>query len=200
MQLSSILSQPFPITHDSDLAQEAVQMAICDVTSVDTVPHDLRRYFLRSVRNRAYDLVARRKTEQRHRVSVDPVQWATINDTVGDSEHDAAAILLGKEASALLYWQLDLLDQKYREALCLHYFHGLSIKEIAKELKIAEGTVKSRMDTGKKLLKITLAPFFPENTDEATTQPQGGKRYRLEPGPIPMPVARRPGEAGGPGH
>ncbi len=48
------------------------------------------------------------------------------------------------------------LRESYREVIILYFYEQMSIKEISKVLHIAEGTVKSRLSRGKKLLKEML--------------------------------------------
>ena len=48
------------------------------------------------------------------------------------------------------------LEENYREVNILYFYEQLSLKEISKVLHIAEGTVKSRLFRGKKLLKEML--------------------------------------------
>lgn len=48
------------------------------------------------------------------------------------------------------------LSKKYRLVLVLYYFREFSQREIAEMLDIPEGTVKSRLNTAKKLLKRRL--------------------------------------------
>jgi len=48
------------------------------------------------------------------------------------------------------------LPGKYRAAIHLHYFEGLSVKEIARNLGAAEGTVKSQLSRGRALLREML--------------------------------------------
>ncbi len=48
------------------------------------------------------------------------------------------------------------LDVVYREVIILFFYERFSIKEIGEILHIAEGTVKSRLFRGKKLLKERL--------------------------------------------
>lgn len=48
------------------------------------------------------------------------------------------------------------LDVGYREVILLYFYERLSIKEIARILGIPEGTIKSRLSRGKKILKEIL--------------------------------------------
>jgi RNA polymerase sigma-70 factor (ECF subfamily) len=48
------------------------------------------------------------------------------------------------------------LDEDNRALIVLHYYEGLSLKEIGAILKIPEGTVKSRLHQAKALLKPRL--------------------------------------------
>lgn len=48
------------------------------------------------------------------------------------------------------------LDVVYREVIILYFYERFSMKEIGEILHIAEGTVKSRLFRGKKLLKERL--------------------------------------------
>ena len=51
---------------------------------------------------------------------------------------------------------LDRLPQKLRVAMILFYIEDYSIKEISRTLNIPEGTVKSRLNQGRKLLREWL--------------------------------------------
>lgn len=48
------------------------------------------------------------------------------------------------------------LDYLYRECLTLYYYHEMSVREIAGQLKVPENTVKSRLSRGRTLLKQIL--------------------------------------------
>lgn len=62
-------------------------------------------------------------------------------------------LLLRRERAARVNALLDALPGKYREPLVLHYAGGLSVEEIAKALRLPQGTVKSRMARGRDRLK-----------------------------------------------
>ena len=48
------------------------------------------------------------------------------------------------------------LPEKYRAVIHLYYFEGLSVAEIAHDLALAEGTVKSQLSRGRALLREAL--------------------------------------------
>ena len=56
-----------------------------------------------------------------------------------------------------LYDAIYALPKKHRVVLVLYYFREFSQSEIARMLDIPEGTVKSRLNTAKKLLKRRLS-------------------------------------------
>ena len=56
---------------------------------------------------------------------------------------------------------LDSLPVKIRTTVLLHYVEGYSVKEVAQILRIPEGTVKSRLSTGRALLKEKLETTEP---------------------------------------
>ena len=48
------------------------------------------------------------------------------------------------------------LPRKYRAAIHLHYFEGLSVAEMAQTLDMPEGTIKSQLSRGRALLRDML--------------------------------------------
>ena len=48
------------------------------------------------------------------------------------------------------------LDTKYREIIILYYYDELKIKDIAKVLKIPQGTIKTRLNRARKKLNEIL--------------------------------------------
>ncbi|WP_409342971.1 RNA polymerase sigma factor [Paenibacillus sp. MBLB4367] len=55
-----------------------------------------------------------------------------------------------------LTYAIRQLPYKYREAIVLHYYQGLSVKEMGGVLEESEGTVKSKLSRGRKLLRAKL--------------------------------------------
>lgn len=61
-----------------------------------------------------------------------------------------------EEATNILYEEISNLDTKLQMTLILYYYDGFSVKEIAKIMGCFEGTVKSRLYTGRNKLKNNL--------------------------------------------
>ncbi len=55
-----------------------------------------------------------------------------------------------------LYYAVHELPEKYRTAIHLYYYEGLSVKEIGEYLRIKESNVKSRLKRGREMLKSAL--------------------------------------------
>ena len=55
-----------------------------------------------------------------------------------------------------LYYALMKLPQKYRTVIHLHYYEGYRVNEIARIIKVSEGTVKSQLHRGREMLKSIL--------------------------------------------
>ncbi|MCL1997479.1 MAG: RNA polymerase sigma factor [Turicibacter sp.] len=61
-----------------------------------------------------------------------------------------------QELNACIQKGLDTLKEKVRIPLIMHYYEDFSLEEIAAALDIPTGTVKSRLHTGRKILKKFL--------------------------------------------
>lgn len=70
--------------------------------------------------------------------------------------------ILGKETQKLVRQAVNRLPQRFRVIVLLFYMEELSVAQIAKLLKIPEGTVKSRLYQARKLLKKELEDVLNE--------------------------------------
>lgn len=61
-----------------------------------------------------------------------------------------------EETYDLLRTKIAMLSESYRSIIILHYYEGLSTKEIADRLRLPEGTVTWRLSAGRKKLKKEL--------------------------------------------
>lgn len=69
-------------------------------------------------------------------------------------------IILKKELCDFVRIMLSELPPIYNKILTLRYINGLSYREIAEKLKCSEGTVKSRLFRGKKIMKKIIDERF----------------------------------------
>lgn len=74
--------------------------------------------------------------------------------------------VLQKESSLELSGLVNQLDKKYKMVILLYYYNGLSTREIAQVMGIFEGTVKSRLNKARKLLRAKLECPGGEGTDK----------------------------------
>lgn len=85
----------------------------------------------------------------------DPVH-GSISDTLETGEPAADAILERNEQAGQVAQALAKLPEHYRAVLVLKHYHDLKFREIAEALEIPEGTVKSRLVEGLRLLSKAL--------------------------------------------
>lgn len=78
------------------------------------------------------------------------VEIARLQEGISLNEMDQAT-----EAD-FIYSEILKLDYKLQTTLILYYYNELTVKEIAKVMGCLEGTVKSRLYTGRKQLKLHL--------------------------------------------
>ncbi len=101
--------------------------------------------WLLTVMNRKFYSLLRRKYQR---------PTVTISDgfELADNEDFVSEIILCEDRENLRK-EVSYLARAYRTIIVKHYFYNESIKSIAKELQLPEGTVKSRLDFGRKQLK-----------------------------------------------
>ncbi|RED51651.1 sigma-70 family RNA polymerase sigma factor [Cohnella lupini] len=87
------------------------------------------------------------------------------NRNVVSFSDDYIAAVLDPELTKIELWDIiDRLDSSHKAVAILYYYVDLSIKEIAKELKVPEGTVKSRLHRARELVALQLQGQ-PERSD-----------------------------------
>jgi RNA polymerase sigma-70 factor (ECF subfamily) len=89
------------------------------------------------------------------------------------SEPAAANGMLRRELHREVASALAMLPLRYRVPLVLHEIEGWSYVDIAQEIGVREGTVKSRVHRGRKQLKQKLETYWTGGTAWKTTGPDG---------------------------
>lgn len=75
---------------------------------------------------------------------------------LGEETQQPEHFHLLREQSLLVRKCMEELPEKYRLCILLYYAAELSVKEIAGCLKVPEGTIKSRLNKGRKMIKEKL--------------------------------------------
>jgi RNA polymerase sigma-70 factor (ECF subfamily) len=108
------------------------------------------------VRSRSLDLLRKRKTEREH--LTDEIDEAMAETLEGDSPNPMDTSLASQQARALQNC-LSQLDNKQREVVSLAYLRDLSHGELAQQLKLPLGTVKTWIRRGLDQLRTCMARF-----------------------------------------
>jgi RNA polymerase sigma factor (sigma-70 family) len=108
------------------------------------------------VRSRSLDLLRRRRAERTHLTDeIDDVMADTME---GDSPNPMDVSLASQQAWAL-HQCLGKLESKQREVVSLAYLRDLSHSELAEQLKLPLGTVKTWIRRGLEQLRTCMARF-----------------------------------------
>jgi RNA polymerase sigma factor (sigma-70 family) len=147
------LRTAYLITQDRCLAEEVVQ------TKFVELGHTLRTFdrkrafgpwFLRGVVNLAINQVRREARNQRFSDYADAGEWMErVLERTGTVEEQVQQVELEKE----LRQGLAFLEPGQRAALVMHYYLGLTEKEIAAVRREPLGTVKWRLRAGRRRLR-----------------------------------------------
>lgn len=150
---------------DSTLAEDVVQEVFLAVwrqpERFDVARGSVSSWLLTLVHHRAVDAVRREAVRNRHTVapSDDGEEW---NVPPGPGADDGAleAVVAGHVRDALAQ-----LPREQRDALVLAYYGGYTQREVASIAEVPLGTVKSRMFTGIKRLRVLLDPHVDDGED-----------------------------------
>jgi RNA polymerase sigma-70 factor (ECF subfamily) len=144
---SSAYALAVRVTGDSCWAEDAVQEAFVELwrhpERFDPRSGSLRTWLCMLARRRAIDLLRRQSTQRTHLTRLAgqaPVEPALEDDVVGAAQAKAVRECV-RDLPAL-----------YRDAIALAYYDGLSYRQVAVKLGVPEGTAKSRLRSGLRLL------------------------------------------------
>ncbi|MGN0241607.1 MAG: RNA polymerase sigma factor [Candidatus Weimeria sp.] len=131
-----------------DIMQETFIAAFKNIGTLRK-PESLKSWLFKIMTNTALSIVSRRSREVPVEDSPGTVESKTNHDTIGSVADDLIQNIYLKRC-------ISELDSKCREVIILYYYSGFKIKEIAEILGCFEGTVKSRLNRGRKELKEKL--------------------------------------------
>lgn len=138
--------------HDaSDAAQETFIKVYKNVKRFK-FDSSFQTYIIRIAINTCKDEFRKRAKNEQNISADDDENPLEIKDNSASPEE----ALLKKERQSALYRAILSLPPKFREVIILRDINGVSYEEIAKILKISQGTVKSRINRARCALKEIL--------------------------------------------
>lgn len=138
--------------------------------SFDSLRGSLRGFLRLKTRSRSVDIVRSDVARRRREMSGDRAHGRYTSETEED--------FLTSEAAEEMQKAVASLDEREREPIELAFFTGLSYKDVAKHLKLPEGTVKSRIRSGLHHARVAFeSQRLIESEAEGSTPPfdQGRK-------------------------
>lgn len=139
-----------------DLYQDTFLTAVEKVESIDGLG-SVKNYLLGICTNIWKN--RKRKWAWRNRIAPSTELFEGGNDEAAYEDEDK---VLEKESSKILRIAIDNLSEKYKTIVLLFYMEELSYEEIAKIVHIPVGTVKSRLSSAKKKLRLEVEEYFDE--------------------------------------
>ena len=119
-----------------DAVQEAIATAFAKLHTLKQEQY-AKTWLTRILINECYNILRKQK------------KLVPLSDYEAEAEYET-------DDYSELYKALLRLKKEYRLTIVLYYLEGYSVKEIARIMRTGEGTVKSRMSRGRKLLKSIL--------------------------------------------
>lgn len=160
---SKALRTVYLMTRNKDVGEDILQEAfvICYTSIKDLKnPEYFKTWFYRILTRTTW----RYMKKERELIPIEDIS----DKLVSNYEKSPLEKLEKKESSTLLYQEILKLNPKLQTTLILYYYNEFSVKEIAKIMGCFEGTVKSRLYTGRSRLKTNLT-----NLKKFTMQKEG---------------------------
>lgn len=130
-----------------DIVQEAFTTCYLSIKTLKS-PEYFKTWFFKLLTRIAWRYIKKEKTL---------IPTEEINDVIEKNQDLTAPNEIEvRQAKSEVYKEILKLDYKLQTTIVLYYYNELSVKEIAKVMGCLEGTVKSRLHTARKKLKISL--------------------------------------------
>lgn len=141
--LSAALKKCGNMAEAEDITQETLLSALLYLKKGGKI-ENIRSFLSATMNNKYYDML-----RKKYRLPTLTVEEGF--DTT--DEYDLEQDFLNKEDAETIRCEVAFLTQNYRSVIVKYYFENQSIKAIAEQLNIPSGTVKSRLDFGRKQVK-----------------------------------------------
>lgn len=104
----------------------------------------------------------RRKQFIRQRITGTDISREDSFEQIADMDCSIEEQIIRKETAEVIRGVVEELPDKYRIPILLFYMEELSIANISTILKLPEGTIKSRIHRGKKIIRQKMEAMFYE--------------------------------------
>ena len=138
--LSAAIGKCGNLAEAQDLTQETMLAALC-ACEKNTPVTNAKGWLLQVLHHKYYDML-RRKYQKPTVVIGDGFDVADERDFLEDMLH--------REEHEAVRREVAFLAEGYRKVILKHYFYGESVEVIARDMNIPQGTVKSRLNFGRK--------------------------------------------------
>lgn len=141
----------YSMTRDKDISEDIVQeVFVSCYTSIKSLqnPEYFKTWFYRILTRTTW----RYMEKEKRLIAVENI----FRKSEDSYENSSLEKIEQKESSELLYQEILKLQPKLQTTLILYYYNEFSVKEIAQIMRCLEGTVKSRLYTGRRRLKVNL--------------------------------------------
>ena len=147
---------------DSEDIVQDVMCRIFDAPDIAAPIENLSAYIFMSLRNRAIDILRKRKPELSLDTPVYSASGGTLADVLHDSRYDTAADYEKEEMRQALFSILDGLGENERDIIVMNDLEGRSFREISEELDIPVGTLLSRKSRAINKIRKKMEQIFTE--------------------------------------
>ena len=145
---------------DEDLACDITQETFVEI--INTL-QDLNEpaAFVTWMRQIAYHQCTRYFKKKKEVLVEEDEDGNTVFDTLEESREEfiPGEGVDKEDFRATILGLLDTLSEEQRSAVLMHYFHEMSVKDIADAQQVSEGTVKSRLNYARKSLKKSVEDY-----------------------------------------
>lgn len=141
----------YSMTRDKDVSEDIVQevFVVCYTSIKDLKnPEYFKTWFYRILTRTTW----RYMEKEKRLIPVEEI----FRKSEASNENSSLDKLEQKESAELIYQEIQKLQPKLQTTIILYYYNEFSVKEIAQIMGCFEGTVKSRLYTGRRRLKVSL--------------------------------------------
>ena len=156
-----IVASAMSVTKNHFMAEDAAQDAFVTAwMKLNTLqePKKYASWVCRIAKNCAINMISR----YRSFLPLDVVDNLDITD--GGAENPAEIYALSEERNEVNK-SIEMLPEKVKKIIHMHYFEGLSVAEIADRMRISEGTVKWQLHDGRKRIRKELCAMNEKYSD-----------------------------------